>query len=135
MNKQIFVNLPVKDLGKSIAFFEAIGYTFNPQFTGDTTACMVINDTTFVMLMTHEKFQGFTPKAVCDSTKSAEVLISLSCESREAVDSLVAKAIAAGGSSHNPPQDHGFMYDHEFYDLDDHGWGIFWMDPAAAQQT
>ena len=124
MNKQIFLNLPVADLPKSKAFFKALGYSFNPQFCDDTAACVVISDTISVMLATHDKFRQFTPKAICDTSKAVEVLISLSCESRQEVDDLVAKAIAAGGTTYDKAEDFGFMYTHSFVDPDGHGWGL-----------
>jgi predicted lactoylglutathione lyase len=124
MNKQIFLNLPVADLPRSMAFFKALGYSHNPQFTDNTAACIVISETISVMLLTHAKFREFTPKAICDTTKAVEVLISLSCGSRQEVDSLVAKAIAAGGSTYDKPEDYGFMYTHSFVDPDGHGWGL-----------
>ena len=127
MNKQIFLNIPVVDLPKSISFFEALGYSLNPQFTGDSAACVVINETTFLMLGTHAKFREFTPKAICDTTQAVEVLINLSCESRQEVDDLVAKAVAAGGSTYDKAEDFGFMYTHSFVDPDGHGWGLFHM--------
>ena len=128
MNKQIFLNLPVADLPKSKAFFQALGYALNPQFTGDTAACVVISETISVMLSTHAKFREFTPKAICDTTQAVEVLINLSCESRQEVDDLVAKAIAAGGSTYDKPEDLGFMYSHSFVDPDGHGWGLFHLN-------
>ena len=127
MNKQIFLNVPVADLPKSMAFFKALGYSFNPQFTGDTAACVVISETITVMLLTHAKFREFTPKAVCDTTKAVEALFCLSCESREEVDNLVAKALAAGGSTYDKAEDFGFMYTHSFVDPDGHGWGLIHM--------
>ena len=127
MNKQIFLNVPVADLANSMAFFQALGYSLNPQFTGDTAACVVINETTFIMLATHSKVREFTPKAICDTTQAVEVLINLSCESRQEVDDLVAKAIAAGGSTYDKAEDFGFMYTHSFVDPDGHGWGLFHM--------
>jgi predicted lactoylglutathione lyase len=130
----IFVNLPVKDLDKSMSFFKALGFSFNPQFTDETAACMVISDTIFAMLLTHAKFKEFTPKAIADATQTSEVLIALSRENREAVDKIVKDAVAAGGSTYNQPQDHGFMYGHGFQDLDGHIWEVMWMDPAAVQQ-
>lgn len=133
MPQMIFVNLPVKDLAKSMAFFEALGFSFNPQFTDETAACMVISDTIFTMLLTHEKFAGFSPKPIADTDKTTEMLIALSRDDREAVDAIVKAALAAGGSTFNEPQDHGFMYGHAFRDLDGHVWEVFWMDPAAAQ--
>ncbi len=127
MSTQIFVNLPVADLPKSLAFFKALGYASNPQFSDDTGACVVISDTIYVMLSTHAKFTSFTPKAICDTSKYTEALLCLSCESREHVDDLVKKAIAAGGSTNDKPEDHGFMYEHSFMDLDGHQWGLFHM--------
>ncbi len=127
MNKQVFLNIPVADLPKSIAFYEALGYARNPQFSDGTGACIVISDTIHVMLSTHPKFREFTPKAICDTSKAVEVLISLTCESAKEVDDLVAKAIAAGGSTYDKPEDLGFMYSHSFVDPDGHGWGLFHM--------
>ena len=129
MINQIFLTLPVADLQKSVNFFKALGFTHNPQFSDDTAACIVINETTSVMLGTHAKFREFTPKAICDTSQAVEVLISLSCESREQVDELVAKALAAGGSTYDQPEDLGFMYSHSFIDLDGHGWGVLYMVP------
>lgn len=134
MVNQIFLTLPVADLQKSIAFFQALGFAHNPQFSDDTAACIVINDHLSVMLGTHEKFRTFTPKAVCDTSKAVEVLISLGCDTRERVDELVAKALAAGGTTHDQPEDLGFMYSHSFIDLDGHGWGVLYMSPDQAPQ-
>ena len=134
MVNQIFLTLPVADLQKSIAFFKALGFAHNPQFSDDTAACIVINDHFSVMLGTHEKFRTFTPKAVCDTSKAVEVLISLGCDTRERVDELVAKALAAGGTTHDEPEDLGFMYSHSFIDLDGHGWGVLYMSPDQAPQ-
>lgn len=131
MNKLIFLNLPVKDLPKSKAFFTALGYSFNAQFSDDSGACLVISETIHAMLLTHPKFQSFTPKAISDSSKSSEVFIALSCESRAEVDALADKALASGGGAHAPAQDHGFMYGRSFQDPDGHVWEVFWMDPAA----
>jgi len=128
------VNLAVKDLNKSIEFFTRLGYTFNPQFTNETATCMIVSEDIFVMLLTHEKFKTFTPKNICDATKSTEVLVCLSCESRAAVDELVRKAVAAGGTTYNQPQDHGFMYGHGFQDLDGHIWELIYMEPSAVNQ-
>lgn len=124
MNKQIFLSLPVADLPKSKTFFSALGFPLNPQFTDDTAACVVISETISVMLLTHPKFRQFTPKAICDTSQAVEVLVSLSCESRHEVDELVAKAIAAGGSTYDKAEDFGFMYTHSFVDPDGHGWGL-----------
>lgn len=134
MVNQIFLTLPVSDLQKSIAFFKALGFAHNPQFSDETAACIVINDNLSVMLGTHEKFRTFTPKAVCDTSKAVEVLISLGCDTRERVDELVAKALAAGGTTHDEPEDLGFMYSHSFIDLDGHGWGVLYMSPDQAPQ-
>lgn len=133
MPQMIFVNLPVKDLVKSMDFFKALGFSFNPQFTDETAACMVISDTIFAMLLTHEKFASFSPKPVADTNQAIEVLIALSRDNREAVDAIVKAALAAGGSTFSEPQDHGFMYAHAFRDLDGHVWEVMWMDPAAVQ--
>ena len=131
MAKKIFVNLPVKDLNKSVAFFTKLGFTFNPQFTDETATCMIVGEDSYVMLLTEPKFQTFTPKAICDATKSTEVLVALSCDSRGEVDELVRKAVSAGGSTYNKPQDHGFMYGHGYQDLDGHIWEVFFMEPSA----
>lgn len=135
MATKIFVNLPVKDLKKSIEFFTQLGYSFNPQFTDETATCMIISEDIYAMLLTHEKFKAFTPKEICDATKSSEVLICLSCDSREQVDEMVSKAVAAGGTTYNQPQDHGFMYGHGYQDLDGHIWELMWMDPGAVNQS
>lgn len=132
--KMIFVNLPVQDLKKSIDFFTELGFGFNAQFTDDTATCMIVSDTIFVMLLTHEKFATFTPKPICDAKRTTEVLVCLSCENAREVDDLVRKAVAAGGSKYNEPQDHGFMYAHGFQDLDGHIWELMYMDPSAVQQ-
>lgn len=134
MARKIFVNLPVKDLNKSIDFFTKLGFAFNPQFTDDTATCMIVSEDIFVMLLTQKKFKGFTPKEICDATKSTEVLVCLSCDSRGEVDDLVRKAVGAGGSTYNEPQDHGFMYAHGFQDPDGHIWELIYMDPGAIQK-
>jgi uncharacterized protein len=131
MATKIFVNLPVKNLDRSITFFTQLGYTFNPQFTDETATCMIVSDDIFVMLLTEAKFKTFTPKEICDATKSTEVLVCLTAESREQVDDMVRKAVAAGGSTYNEPQDHGFMYGHGFQDPDGHIWEVFFMEPNA----
>jgi predicted lactoylglutathione lyase len=124
MHKQIFVNLAIGDMQKSQAFFKRLGFTFNPQFTNDQGACMVISDDIYAMLLTKDFFQGFTGKPLVDATQATEVLICLSCESRAEVDDLVARAVAAGGTAPRAPQDHGFMYGHGFEDLDGHIWEL-----------
>jgi hypothetical protein len=133
MSRQIFLNMPVSDLAKSKAFFTALGFSINPQMSGEDGACVVISDTIFVMVTTHDKFRNFTPKAICDTSKAVEVLINLSCESREEVDMLVAKALAAGGTTYDKPEDLGFMYSHSFIDLDGHGWGLFHVSDTPNQ--
>ena len=132
MSRQIYVNLPIKNMERSKAFFGALGFSFNPQFTNEQGACMVVTDTIYVMLLVEPFFQTFTKKQIADAGKTTEVLICLSCASRAEVDELVRKAIAAGASTPNAPQDHGFMYGHGFQDLDGHIWELMNMDPNAA---
>ncbi len=134
MPTKIFVNLPVKHLQRSVEFFTSLGFTFNPQFTDESATCMIVSEDIFVMLLTEEKFKSFTPKEVCDATKSTEVLMGLSAESREDVDNMVRRAVAAGGTTYNEPQDHGFMYGHGFQDLDGHIWELVFMEPDALNQ-
>ncbi|VXC73039.1 VOC family protein [Massilia sp. 9I] len=133
MSRQIFVNLPVKDLDRSKAFFNALGFSCNPQFTNADGACVVVSDTIYVMLLTEPFFKGFTPKAISDAKRSTEVLLCLSCDSRAAVDDMANKAKAAGGSWPNPPKDHGFMYQHGFEDLDGHMWELVYMESMPQQ--
>ena len=132
---QIFVNLPVKDLKKSVAFFTKLGYTFNPDFTDDNATCMIVSDNIFVMLLVESYFKTFTAKPVSDATRSTEMILALSTESRAAVDDLVSKAVAAGGVTPMPAKDHGFMYQHGFQDLDGHLWEVFFMQAGAPQQA
>jgi uncharacterized protein len=131
MSMQIFVNLPVKDLPQTKAFFSSLGFGFNQQFTDETAACMVVSNDIHVMLLTHAKFKEFTPKAICDATKSTEVLLCLSCKDRGHVDELVRKAVTAGGSTYNEPKDYGFMYGHGFQDLDGHIWELIYMEAGG----
>jgi predicted lactoylglutathione lyase len=131
MARKIFVNLPIKDMKRSRAFFEALGFSFNPQFTNEQGACMVITQDIFAMLLVEPFFQTFTSKRIVDARESTEVLVCLSCDSRAEVDDFVRKALAAGGSAPRPPQDHGFMYGHAFEDPDGHVWELTWMDPAT----
>ena len=131
MKSKIFVNLPVKDLKKSMDFFHALGFTFNPTFTDETAACLVVTDDIFAMLLTEPKFREFTPKAICDATKQTEVLIALSCDSRARVVELVEKALASGGSDYAEAKDYGFMYQHGIQDPDGHIWELFFMDESA----
>jgi predicted lactoylglutathione lyase len=134
MATKIFVNLPVKDLDKSMAFFSHLGYTFNEQFTDNTAACMEISGDIFAMLLTHEKFSQFTSKQIVNATKTTEVLVCLSCDSKGGVNTLVDKALAAGATETKDPQDHGFMFGRSFNDLDGHIWEIMWMDASAINQ-
>ena len=133
MARKIFVNLAVRDLQKSMEFFSTLGFTFNRQFTDDKAACMVISDGAFVMLLSEPFFKSFTRREQCDTSRSTEALMALSCESRAEVDEIVRKAIDAGGKHAMDPQDHGFMYGWSFYDLDGHHWEVLWMDPNAIQ--
>jgi len=133
MATKIFVNLPVKDLNKSMTFFVNLGYTFDARFTDETAACLVISDDIFAMLLTETKFREFTPKPLCDATQSTEVLICLSCESPAQVDDLVRRAIMAGGTTYADPKDYGFMYGHGFQDLDGHIWELIYMEPEASE--
>lgn len=132
MHKKIFVNIAIGDMQKSQAFFKQLGFTFNPQFTNDQGACMVISDDIYAMLLTRDFFKGFTDKPLVDPKQATEVLICLSCESRAEVDDLVARARAAGASVPREPQDHGFMYGHGFEDLDGHIWELVYMEPEEA---
>ncbi len=133
MSRSLFISLPVADLSKSTAFFKALGFDFNPQFTGDTASCVVINDATQVMLATHDKFTSLTPKAICDTRTTTEMLLALDCASPEEVDELVAKALKAGGSTQDEAEDLGFMYSHGFCDPDGHQWGLFHMRATPPQ--
>lgn len=134
MSKMIFVNLPVTDLPRATAFYQAVGATKNEQFCDGTASCMVFSETIHAMLLTHDKFRQFTPKAIADAKTSSEVLICLSADSREAVDAMVDKAWTAGGKVDPcPKQDYGFMYGRSFEDPDGHIWEVMWMDVAAAQ--
>jgi hypothetical protein len=128
MTKQIFVNLPVKDLNRSVAFFTKLGFKFDPKFTDENATCMIVGENIYVMLLLEKFFKTFTTKELCDAKKSTEVLVCLSCDSRSEVDDLVVKAVAAGGSTPRKPQDHGFMYGHGFEDLDGHIWELIYME-------
>ncbi|MFJ1609721.1 VOC family protein [Streptomyces sp. NPDC088253] len=131
--QMIFVNLAVNDVDASKKFFTELGYTINPQFTTDDCACVVISDTIIAMLLSKQRYADFTKKEIADPTKTSEVLLCLSAESRTKVDELCDKALAAGGSGTREAQDHGFMYGRTFDDLDGHTWEVMWMDPAAVQ--
>ena len=135
MPTKIFVNLPVKNLEKSMEFFKKLGFSFNPQFTDETAACMVISDDIYAMLLTHSKFRQFTRKEIADATKTTEVLTALSMDTRDKVNSLVDTALASGATEAREPADHGFMFERSFNDLDGHIWEIFHMDPSAIPQS
>jgi predicted lactoylglutathione lyase len=134
MATQIFVNMAVKDLDKSVAFFTQLGYTFNPQFTNENATCMIISDTIYVMLLTVPFFQTFTKKEIVDARKAVESIICLSADSKDEVNAMVDKAVAAGATVPNPANDYGFMYQHSFEDLDGHHWEFVWMDPNGAPE-
>ena len=131
MPSQIFVNLPVRDLARSVEFFGKLGYRFDPRFTDANATCMIVSDDIFVMLLVEEFFGTFTPKPIADARRSTEVLVALSHESREAVDRIVADAFAVGARRYAEPKDHGFMYQWGFEDPDGHIWEHFWMDPTV----
>ncbi|MFL5302837.1 MAG: VOC family protein [Anaeromyxobacteraceae bacterium] len=131
--RKLFVNLPVQDLARSMEFFRALGFEFNPRWTDDKAACMILSEEAFVMLLTTPFFRTFTKNAVCDTAAQTEALFAISCESRAEVDDLVRRAVAAGGKHAMDPQDHGFMYGWSFRDLDGHHWEVLWMDPKHVQ--
>lgn len=135
MAKQIFVNIPVKDLNVAIKFYTHLGFTFNQQFTDENATCMIVSENIMVMLLREEFFQKFTPKPISNAKESTEVLICISAESRDEVDQYVRLAIEAGGKALMPVQDHGFMYGHGFEDLDGHMWEISYMDMSALPQN
>lgn len=134
MHKQIYINLPVKDLAASKAFFEAVGYRVNPQFTNDKGAGMELGDNLYAMLLSQDFARTFTTKTFPDPKAATTGWVCLSCESREEVDTLVAKAVAAGGTVPTEPQDHGFMYGHGFEDLDGHHWELVHMTGMPPQE-
>ncbi len=129
--RQLFVNLAVENLDRTIAFFTALGFGFNPKFTNENATCLVISEHIQVMLLTKPFFAGFTKKPVADARAATETLLAISCESREEVDTMMAKAVAAGAATPMEIKDYGFMYQHGFEDLDGHQWEVFWMDEAA----
>ncbi|HLC92900.1 MAG TPA: VOC family protein [archaeon] len=128
--KQIFVNLPVEDLDKSIAFFAKLGFTFNPEFTDKNATCMIIGENIFAMLLVMPFFKGFTKKEIPDAAKATEVIMAISVDSRSKPDEVAEKAIAAGAKGPYPPSDYGWMYSRSFLDLDGHMWEIFYMDES-----
>ena len=130
---KLFVNIPVSDLQRAITFFEALGVSFNPHVTDATAAAMLVGEDAYIMLLTRERFAGFCKRPQGDPRAETNALFALSVNSREEVDAMVRKAVAAGGSHAVEPQDHGFMYGWSFYDPDGHHWEVFWMDPAAIQ--
>jgi predicted lactoylglutathione lyase len=132
MSRKIFVNLPVRDLKKSTDFFKGLGFEFNPQFTNEKAACMIVSGEAFVMLLTEPFFQGFTKNALREPKGATEAIVAFSVESRAEVDTLCTKALATGGTPAMDPMDHGFMYVRAFYDPDGHHWEVFWMDPSKA---
>ncbi|MEU0040310.1 MULTISPECIES: VOC family protein [unclassified Streptomyces] len=131
--QMIFVNLAVNDVDASKKFFTELGYTINPQFSTDDCACVVISDTIVAMLLSKQRYADFTKKEIADPSRTSEVLLCLSAESREKVDELCDKALSAGGSGTREAQDHGYMYGRSFDDPDGHTWEVMWMDPAAVQ--
>lgn len=131
--RKLFVNIPVDDLRKSMDFFGALGFQYNPQFADETAACMLVGEDAYVMLLTKAKFASFTPRPIHDPRGAAAAAYALTADSRAAVDELLEKAIAAGGSEVGAAEDHGFMYQRSFLDLDGHHWEFFWMDPSAMQ--
>jgi len=130
MVKQIFVNLPVKNLKTTIEFFTKLGFTFNPKFTDENAACMVIGENIFAMLLLEKFFKTFIKKEICDTVKFTEVLLAISVDSREKVDQMIQKAIEAGGNEPRKPQDEGWMYGRSFGDIDGHIWEVFYMDES-----
>ncbi|WP_437751900.1 VOC family protein [Sorangium sp. So ce1389] len=129
--RKLFVNLPVKDLKRSVEFFTKLGFSFNPHFTDDKATCMILSEEAYVMLLVEERFKDFTQKQICDTTTSTEGIFALSAESRAEVDHLVNTAIASGGTHAQKPTDHGFMYVWSFYDIDGHHWEVAYMEPSA----
>ncbi|MDN5747273.1 MAG: VOC family protein [Pseudonocardia sp.] len=134
MSRKLYVNLPVSDLDASVAFFTALGFTFDANFTDENATCMIVNEDTAVMLLVEKRFSDFTDKTIIDARTSTEVLFTISAESREEVDQLVRTAVANGGSTVDAPKDHGFMYDWGFQDVDGHNWGVMWMDMSQLPQ-
>ena len=132
MARQIYVNLPVKDLKRSVEFFTELGFAFNPKFADDNATCMIVGDNIFVMLLVESFFKTFTSKQISDASKSTEVLVCLALEGRDKIDEMVGKALAAGGAAPNRAKDYGFMYQHGFQDPDGHLWELIYMEPKAA---
>ncbi|MBA2267709.1 MAG: VOC family protein [Thermoproteota archaeon] len=135
MTTKIFVNLPVKDLDRAVEFFTKLGFKFNPQFTDKNATCMIISEDIFVMLLVEEFFKTFTKKEICNTSKNIEAIIALSAESKEKVDEMINKAIEAGGAEPRKPQDHGWMYDRAFEDIDGHLWEIIYMNESELKSN
>jgi predicted lactoylglutathione lyase len=135
MTTQIFVNLPVKDLSRTVEFFKKLGFAFDAQFTDENATCMIINDNIFVMLLVEKFFKSFTKKEICDTTKHTEVIIALSTDSREKVDEMMQSVFQAGGKESREPQDHGWMYGRSFQDINGHLWEIIYMDEKALKNN
>lgn len=135
MGRQIYVNLPIKDLKRSVEFFTKLGFKFDPQFTDDNATCMIISDDIFVMLLVEKFFKTFTKNEISDATKSTEVILCLSAENKEKVDEMVKNAVDAGATTPNEKQEQGFMYGHGFQDLDGHLWEVMYMDMSAMDQN
>jgi len=134
MITKLFVNLPVKDLNKTVEFFTKLGFTFNPQFTDENATCMIVGNDIFVMLLVEKFFKTFTKKEISDVSKNTEVIVAVSTQSREEVDQMMEKVVGAGGKESRDPQDHGWMYGHSFEDIDGHLWEIFYMDETAMKK-
>ena len=134
MITNIFVNLPVKDLKKTVEFFTKLGFTFNPQFTDENATCMIVGKDIFVMLLVEKFFKTFTKKEISDTTKNTETIVALSAQSREEVDQMMEKVLDAGGREARDPQDHGWMYGRNFEDINGHLWEIFYMDESAMKK-
>lgn len=135
MITQLFVNLPVKDLKRSVEFFTKLGFSFDPRFTDENATCLIVNKNTFVMLLVEPFFNSFTAKTLCDTTRAAEAIMAVSAESRNEVDEVAAKAVAAGARLPKGPTDYGFMYQQDFEDPDGHLWEVFWMDEAEFEKS
>jgi predicted lactoylglutathione lyase len=131
MATQMYLNLPVKDLDKSVEFFTALGFSFNPAFTDENATCMIINDDAYVMLLVESFFKTFTSKSIADASSTTEAIMAFSVDTREAVDQMVRTALTSGGTPSQEAQDYGFMYSHSFQDPDGHLWEVMWMDPAG----
>jgi uncharacterized protein len=134
MTTKIFVNLPVKDLNRSVDYFTKLGFNFNPQFTDENATCMIIGEDIFVMLLVEKFFKSFTKKEICDTSKNTEAILALSVESKEKVDQMMGKALEAGGSEPREKQDHGWMYGRSFEDVDGHLWEVFFMEETAIKK-